>query len=92
MSKESEVQKEIIDYLEKGGHYVIKTVRSNARGVPDLIICTLDSGKFYAIEVKAKGKKFNTSKLQKLHLNMINKTGGKAFVADSLWDVIEEGL
>ena len=90
--KESDVQKEIIDYLEEGGHYVIKTVRSNKVGVPDLVICTMDSGKFYAIEVKAKGKKKTVTVPQKFHLDLIKKTGGKAFVADCLWDVIEAGL
>ena len=89
---EQQLQKEIIDYLEQNGHYVIKTIRTNKAGVPDLVICTMDSGKFYAIEVKREGKKKNVTKLQQFHLDLINKTGGKAFVADSLYDVIEEGL
>lgn len=90
--KEQQVQKQIIDYLEKGGHYVVKTIRTNKAGVPDLIVCTLGAGKFYAIEVKAEGKKFNTTKLQKLHIDLINKTGGEAFVADCIDDVKKRGL
>ena len=89
---ESKVQREIIDYLEKGGHYVIKTVRTNKKGTPDILLCTQHDGKFIAIEVKAKGEKKAITSLQKLHIELINKTGGKAFVADSLYDVIEEGL
>lgn len=93
MSKtEQALQKEIIDYLESKGHYVIKTIKTNKAGVPDIVICTMDSGKFYAIEVKRKGRKNKVTNLQKFHIDLINNTGGKAFVADSLFDVIEEGL
>ena len=89
---EKKVQKEIIDYLEKNGHYVIKTIVTNKRGVPDLVVCTLNDGKFYGIEVKDTGKKKNVTKLQQFHIDLIRKTGGEAFVADSLWDVMEHGL
>lgn len=93
MSKtEQALQKEIIDYLESNGHYVIKTIKTNKAGVPDLVLCTMDSGKFYAIEVKRNGRKNKVTNLQKFHLDLINKTGGKAFVADSLEDVKKAGL
>jgi len=83
---ESKVQKQIINYLESIGAYVIKTVRTNKVGVPDIIVCS-PSGRFYAIEVKAKGKKNTVTKLQQYHIELINKTGGKAFVADCIEDV-----
>jgi Holliday junction resolvase len=86
---ESKVQKEIINYLESKGAYVIKTVRTNRAGVPDIILCS-PLGRFYAIEVKAKGKKNTVTKLQQYHIDLINNTGGKAFVADCLEDVIKE--
>jgi len=92
MKTEQQIQKEIIKHLEDNGHYVIKVMRAVKSGTPDLVVCTMDSGKFYAIEVKRQGKKNNTSPLQKFHLDLINKTGGKAFVADSVYDVIEMGL
>ena len=87
--KEQQLQRKIIEYLERGGHYVIKTVITNKKGVPDLIVCTLHDGKFYAIEVKRPGNKKGVTKLQQYHIDLINKTGGKAFVADSLEDVKE---
>jgi RecB family endonuclease NucS len=88
---ESKIQKAIILFLESIGYYVIKTVRTNKVGVPDIIACC-PKGKFYAIEVKAKGKKSKVTKLQQYHIDLINKTGGKAFVADSIKDVEMEIL
>lgn len=90
MKSESKIQKEIIDYLEKQGYYVIKIVRANKIGVADLAVCV--DGKYIAIEVKAEGKKRNVTTLQEFHLDLVQKSGGKAFVADSVWDVMEEGL
>jgi len=87
---ESEIQKEITDYLESKGCYVIKVIRANKQGVADLTVCK--DGKYYAIEVKAVGKKKNTTKWQEKHLDLVRKSGGKAFVADSVYDVIEQGL
>ena len=87
---ESKIQKEIIDYLEEKGHYVIKIVRANKSGVSDLAVCY--DGKFIAIEVKAEGKKKDATHLQKHHQFLVTQSGGKAFIADSLWDVMEEGL
>ena len=87
---ESQIQKEIIDYLEDKGYYVIKIVRANKSGVSDLAVCV--DGKFIAIEVKASGKKKTVTHLQKFHQHLVVQSGGKAFVADSVWDVIEEGI
>lgn len=87
---ESEIQYEIIKYLESKGYYVIKIVRANKSGVSDLVVCC--DGKFIAIEVKAVGRKKTVTELQKFHLDLVRQSGGKAFVADSVWDVMEEGL
>lgn len=89
--KESKIQKEIIDELEKNGYFVIKVIRANKRGIPDLIICS-PNGNFYAIETKRKGKCGNTSPLQDYQMKMINEIGGIAFVADSLDTIKEKGL
>ena len=87
---EKKVQKEIIDYLEEKGYYVIKIVRANKGGVSVLAICA--DGKFIAIEVKAEGKKQDATHLQKHHQYLVTASGGKAFIADSVWDVMEEGI
>jgi len=87
---EKVIQKEILDYLKSKNYYVIKVVVANVSGVPDILCCK--DGKMYGIEVKATGKKKQVTELQKHHLNLIRQSGGRAFVADSLWDVIEEGL
>jgi Holliday junction resolvase len=83
---ESQIQKEIIDYLKAQGYYVIKVVVANVSGVPDILFCK--HGKFCAVEVKKKGGK--VSELQKVHLNLIKQSGGKAIVAYHLYDVMEE--
>jgi len=84
--RESKIQKDIIQWLESEGFYVIKVIQANKNGVPDIIFCK--DGKFCAIEVKAKGGK--VSGLQKVHIDMINSSGGKAIVAYDLWTVMEE--
>ena len=90
MKSEARVQTEIMNYLEDKGCYVIKIVRANKQGVSDLAVC--HDGKFICIEVKAEGKRKNTTKWQEFHLNLVKMSGGKAFVADSVYDVIEQGL
>jgi len=85
---EKVIQKEILDYLKAEGYYVIKVVVANVSGVPDILFCK--DGKFCAIEVKATGKKKQVTELQKWHIEMIHASGGKAIVADCLWDVQEE--
>ena len=82
---ESTLQRKISKYLESLGCYVVKVVVANKTGVPDLVFCY--DGKFMACEVKRKGLKRNVTKLQQYHIDLINKTGGLAFVADSLDDV-----
>jgi Holliday junction resolvase len=83
---EKDVQRQIIKYLEGKGYYVIKTIQTNKAGTPDILGCTT-KGEFFAIEVKDFGKKKNVTKLQQLHIDTINKTGGLAFVADCIEDV-----
>ena len=78
---------EIINYLEGNGHYIISTNTEN-------VIAVCNDGRFIliCIEVKAEGKRKNTTKWQEFHLNLVKMSGGKAFVADSVYDVIEQGL
>lgn len=85
---EKVIQKEILDYLKAEGYYVIKVIVGNVAGIPDILFCK--DGKFCAVEVKATGKKKQVTELQKLHIEMIQASGGKAIVADCLYDVMEE--
>lgn len=82
------VQTEILKYLKSKNYYVVKTIISNSNGVPDILFCK--DGSFCAVECKAKGKKSKVTELQKFHLDLIRRSGGKAIVADCLWDVMEE--
>jgi len=90
VKSEQQIQKEITKYLEGKGYYVVKIVRANKSGVPDILFCK--DGAFCAIEVKRKGKKSKVTELQRIHLEQITASGGRALVADELSDVIEEGL
>ena len=84
---ESKIQTEILRWLERNDCYVVKVVIANKSGVPDILFCK--DGLFYAVEVKATGKKKNTTKLQDLNLEKIRSSGGKAIVTDNLSDVIK---
>ena len=79
---EQTIQKKIIKWLEGEGYYVVKVVSANKSGVPDLLVCV--DGIFVGIEVKKPETKNNVSKLQKYHLDLIQKSGGKSTVA---WDL-----
>lgn len=84
---EQQIQNKITKHLESKGYYVVKVIKANKSGVPDILFCK--DGKFCAIEVKAKGKKKNTTELQKLHLEMIKKSGGIAVVSDDVEEIKE---
>lgn len=88
---ESQLQSKMIKYLKEKGYFVIKTIRTNNKGTPDLIVCD-KKGRFYGIEVKRTGLKHTTTELQKYTIDLINKTGGVAFVADSIKDLQDKGL
>ena len=88
--KESQIQKKILDYLQKEGYSAFKVVASNRNGVSDIIACSKD-GEFIAIEVKSKGKLKNVTKLQQLYIDEVNERGGHAFVADSV-EMVKEKL
>ncbi|MCI4436938.1 MAG: VRR-NUC domain-containing protein [Ignisphaera sp.] len=79
---EQRIQSNIIKFLEKDGHYVVKVSLASKAGVPDLLVCY--KGIFVGIEVKRPETKNNTSELQKLNINKIRESGGYAFVA---WDI-----
>lgn len=87
MENESQLQNKIIKYLESKHWYVVKVVISNKKGVPDILFCK--DGAFCAIEIKKEGRLSKVTELQKVHLEMIRASGGKAIVADNLKTVQE---
>jgi len=62
--------------------YIIKTMVTNKRGVPDLIGCL--NGTLFGIEVKGKGD--SPSELQTLNIKKITDAGGVGGFAYSVQD------
>lgn len=81
---ESKVQAKILKYLQEAGYYTIKTIITNKNGTPDIVGCDR-AGRFFALEVKSKGKKATT--LQQYKLNFIKDLGGISAVVYSVEDV-----
>ena len=93
---EQDIQKSIIDFLEKNGFLAIKhnNMGIYARaGVPDILACS-NKGKFIGIEVKRPGEK--PKPIQQAFLDAINNLNGVAFSAVSVEEVknklIEKGI
>ena len=87
---EGKVKKKITDLLKKRGVYYFFPVASgySSAGIPDIICCV--NGYFLAIEVKAPGKRQNTTALQDSQLQAIHEAGGLAVVStDEELPVIE---
>lgn len=74
---ESNVQKQILDYLESVGAFCYKTISSNKRGIPD--ITAVYKGVPVFIEVKRDMTK-TASVLQQYQMDKIVKAGGIAKV------------
>ena len=73
---ESKIQKEVIDKMEAQGFFVIKLIKTNKNGIPDLLCMRKDE--YFFIEVKsAKGK---LSEIQKYRIKDLERFGVKSFV------------
>ena len=82
---EGKIQKKIIDKLEERGYFVIKLIKTNKNGIPDLLALK-DGEKPLFIEVKQPGRK--ADKLQLYRVDKCIKMGFNAFVAKSVNDVL----
>lgn len=82
---ESAVQSKIIKQLEKLGCIVIKIIRANKSGIPDLLVL-LPNGRAVFIEVKKPGGV--ASKLQQYYIELFRKQGFTAFICDDPQDAI----
>lgn len=77
--KESDFQKQVIEYLTSIDAYVIKYWGGGVftkEGVPDLLVCI--NGQFHGIELKTDVG--TESKIQAYHMNQINRSGGHSYV------------
>ena len=73
--KESQIQSKKIKELEAQGYYVIKLIKTNKNGIPDLIAIPKDSDvEFYEVK-RPTGK---PSKLQEYRIKELQKHGIKA--------------
>mgnify|MGYP006280203989 CR=1 FL=1 len=74
---EQQIQSKLIKELEDKGYYVIKLMKTNKNGIPDLIAIPKDSDVEF-IEVKRPDGKL--SKLQEYRIKELIKHGIKAIV------------
>ncbi len=70
--KESAIQSKRIKQLEAEGYYVLKLIKTNKNGIPDLIAIPKDSNVLYSEIKTEKGK---LSKLQEYRLKELNGYG-----------------
>jgi hypothetical protein len=75
--KESQIQSKKIKELEAQGYYVIKLVKTNRNGIPDIIAIPPNSDvEFYEV----KGPTGKLSKLQEYRIKELTEHGVKAEV------------
>lgn len=73
---ESKYQNKLIKSLEKEGYYVIKLIKTNKTGIPDLIALKPNEVKF----IEVKGKKTPVSEIQKYRLKELKNHGFNAYI------------
>ena len=71
---EQQIQKKRIEELESQGYYVIKLVKTNKNGIPDLIAIPPNSDVLFSEVKKPNGK---LSKLQEYRLKELKEYGVK---------------
>ena len=75
--KESNYQNNIIKKLEKDGYYVLKLIRTNKNGIPDIL--AIKKNEVYFIECKVLNGKL--SPLQEYRLYQLKNKGFKVAVS-----------
>lgn len=74
---ESKYQKKLIDQFESNGWYVLKLIKTNKNGIPDLLCLKQDETPLF---IEVKGMKGIVSKLQEYRIKELNKLGFNAIV------------
>tara|TARA_R110000822_G_scaffold184894_1_gene324157 strand:- start:33 stop:272 length:240 start_codon:yes stop_codon:yes gene_type:complete len=69
---EQQIQSKRIKQLEANGYYVLKLIKTNKNGIPDIVAIPKDSGVIFS-EVKTPTGRL--SKLQEFRLNELNNHG-----------------
>ena len=69
---EQQIQKKRIEQLEAEGHYVIKLIKTNKNGIPDLIAIPPGANVLFSEVKKPKGK---VSALQEYRIKELKKHG-----------------
>ena len=70
--REQQIQKKRIDQLEKEGYYVIKLIKTNKNGIPDVLAIPPDSPVIFS-EIKTENGK--VSKIQEYRLKELDGYG-----------------
>jgi len=73
---ESQYQKKLIKELEADGFYVLKLIKTNKNGIPDIVALKPDDVKF----IEVKGAKTPVSKLQEYRIKELKKLGFNATI------------
>jgi Holliday junction resolvase len=75
--KESQIQSKKIKELEAQGYYVLKLVKTNKNGIPDIIAIPPNSDVLF---IEVKGPTGKLSKLQEYRIKELTEHGVKAEV------------
>ena len=73
---EATYQSKLIKKLEADGYYVLKLIKTNKNGIPDLVAMKPDDVKF----IEVKGAKTPVSKLQEYRIKELKKLGFDATI------------
>lgn len=84
---EQQIQKKISDHLTKQGYYVIKLIKTNKNGIPDLLAIHSQSE---TILIEVKKPDGVTSKLQDFRLKELKQEGIRCFVAYGYEDYLNK--
>ena len=73
---EAQYQNKLIKQYEAEGYYVLKLIKTNKNGIPDLLAVKPDDVKF----IEVKGKLTKVSELQKYRIKELKKLGFNATI------------
>ena len=73
---EASYQRKLIKQLEADGYYVLKLIKTNKNGIPDLVALKPNDVKF----IEVKGVKTPVSKLQQYRIKELKKLGFNATI------------